>query len=288
MNNLHLKLLSVFALCIAVIIKVNAQIELPAPSPQATFSQKVGLTPVTITYSRPSVKDREIFGDLVPYGELWRTGANMATKLEFGDDLKIGGKEVKAGTYALFTIPGENEWTIIINKNYNQGGTGQYSEAEDVARFTAKTETIDYQIETFTITIDDVQANSANIALMWDKTVVKFPIEVEIDEKIMASIDKSMVISPDVYYQAATYYHDADKDLDKALEWITVAGKEYEKRGMKPYWVYRKKALIEADLKKYKDAIASAEKSKSMAAEAGNNQYVKFNEESIAQWKKEK
>src|SRR5690606_23766316 len=109
MNNLHLKLLSAFALCFAVIVNVNAQIELPAPSPQATFSQKVGLTPVTITYSRPSVKDREIFGDLVPYGELWRTGANMATKLEFGDDLKIGGKEVKAGTYALFTIPGENE-----------------------------------------------------------------------------------------------------------------------------------------------------------------------------------
>lgn len=288
MKHLHAKSIALAVILVAFFVKANAQIELPAASPTATFSQKVGLTKVEITYSRPGVKDRDIFGDLVPYGKLWRTGANAATRFEFSDDVKIGGKELKAGTYALFTIPGKNEWTIIFNKNYKQGGTGQYSEAEDAIRFTATPQKIDYQVETFTITIDEVRSTSANIALMWDHTVVTFPLEVEVDSQVMAAIEESMVISPDVYYQAASYYHDTDKDLDQALEWITKAVQGYEKANVKPFWVYRKKSLIEADLEKYKDAIASAKKSKSMAAEAGNQQYVKYNEESIAQWKKAK
>lgn len=288
MIRLHPKNLLLTLIFAAFYLTANAQIELPAPSPSATFSQKVGLTKVTINYSRPSVKDRAIFGDLVPYGELWRTGANMATKIEFSENVKVGGKDLKAGTYALFTIPGENEWTIILNTNYNQGGTGQYKESEDAARFTAKPVKSDYKFETFTILIDDVTSNSANIAVMWDNTVVKFPVDAEVDSKVMAAIDKSLTVSPDVYFQAATYYHDANKDLNKALEWISTAIEGYEKNGAKPFWVYRKKSLIEADLKKYKDAIATAEKSKSLAAEAGNQQYVKFNEASIAEWKKMK
>ena len=114
------------------------QIELPAPSPTATFSQKVGLTEVSINYSRPSKKGRAVFGDLIPYGKLWRTGANNATKFTFSDDVKIDGKDLPAGTYALFTIPGDNEWTIIFNKNFNQGGTADYKESEDALRVTVK------------------------------------------------------------------------------------------------------------------------------------------------------
>ena len=118
----HRSFITLFVLC-AWIGNSYGQIELPAPSPTATFTQKVGLTEVSINYSRPSMKGRKIYGDLVPFGKLWRTGANMATKITFADDVKIGGNDLKAGTYALFTIPGENEWTVIFNKNYNQGGT---------------------------------------------------------------------------------------------------------------------------------------------------------------------
>lgn len=286
MKHLNIKSL-VFALAMLTFAwQAEAQIEMPAASPSASFSQKVGLTDVKITYSRPSAKGRTIFGGLVPYGELWRTGANAATKLEFSDDVKIGGKEIKAGTYSLFSIPGESEWTIIINKNPNQGGTGQYKQEEDAARFTVKPSKTGYKFETFTIGIDNVQGESADIQIIWENTLVSFPLEVEVDSRVMASIDRSLKVSPNAYFQAASYYHDTGKDLNQALEWITLAVNEYEKANQNVFWVYRKKSLIEADLKKYKEAIATAEKSKKMAQEAGNQQYVKFNEDSIAEWKK--
>ena len=149
----------------AFIFDSYGQIELPAPSPTATFSQKVGLTEVSINYSRPSKNGREVFGNLVPYGKLWRTGANMATKLTFSDDVKIGGKDLPAGTYALFTIPGEKEWTIIFNKNINQGGTGNYKESEDALRVTAKSKKISDTIESLFINIEDIKPTSAVIEL---------------------------------------------------------------------------------------------------------------------------
>ena len=142
---------------------VEAQIETPQPSPTATFSQKVGLTDVKITYSRPSVKGRKIFGDLVPYGQLWRTGANMATKFEFSDDVKIEGQDIPAGTYALFTIPGEEEWTVIFNKNWQQGGTGNYKEEEDAIRFTVKPGDMPMSVETLVIDINNVTSTSSSI-----------------------------------------------------------------------------------------------------------------------------
>lgn len=263
-----------------------AQIELPAPSPTATLTQKVGLTEVSINYSRPSAKGRTIFGDLVPYDKLWRTGANMATKLSFADDVKIGGKDLEAGTYALFTIPGKDEWTIIFNKNYNQGGTGNYKEAEDALRITVKPITIDGKIETFWINLENVKPSSAVIELGWESTIVHIPLEVSIDERIMASIDQAMNIGPGTYQAAAAYYHQSGKDLNQALEWMSKAIEMHEASGRNVFWLYRQKSLIQADMKKYSDAVKTAETSLAKATEAGNDDYIKMNKESIAEWSK--
>jgi hypothetical protein len=263
-----------------------AQIELPAASPTAIFTQKVGLTDVTIDYSRPSMKGRKVYGDLVPFGKLWRTGANMATKLTFADDVKIGGKDLAAGTYALFTIPGKDEWTIILNKNYNQGGTGNYKESEDALRTTVKPHIIDGKIETFMINLEGVTPNSAMIELGWESTIVHIPLEVSIDERIMASIDRSMTIGAGTYQAAAAYYHQSGKDLNQAMEWMNKALEIHEKNGRNVFWLYRQKSLIQADMKKYSDAIKTAEISLAKATEAKNDDYIKMNNESIAEWSK--
>lgn len=285
MKNSRVSLITLLALC-AFIGNSFGQIELPAPSPTATFSQKVGLTDVSINYSRPGMKGRTVFGDLVPYGKLWRTGANMATKITFSDDVKIGGKDLPAGTYALFSIPGENEWTIIMNKNINQGGTGNYKESEDALRVDIKSMKIPGTIETFSIGLEDVKPTSALIEILWESTVVQIPLEVSIDERIMASIDKSMKISPNVYQQAATYYHQSGKDLKQAVKWMDQSLKIHEAAGDNVFWIYRQKSLIEADMKDYKAAIATANISLKKAKEAKNDDYVKMNTESIAVWSK--
>ena len=280
------KVFTLITALVFVAFQSNAQIELPSASPTATFSQKVGLTDVSITYSRPSKKEREIFGGLVPYNELWRTGANSATKVEFGDDVKIKGQSLKAGAYALFTIPGESEWTVIFNTKTAQGGTGQYKEEEDALRVKVAPIKSSRIVETFTVSIQNVTNTSADLQLAWDNIVVNVPVEVAIDERIMASIDRSLTIQPGNYYQAAAYYHNSGKDLNQALEWINKAIASYEKEGQNVFWVYREKSLIQADLKQYKEAIATAEVCKKKAEEAGNGQYVKFSEDSIAEWKK--
>lgn len=285
MKNSTISLMA-FALLCVFMSNSYAQIELPAPSPTATLSQKVGLTEVTINYSRPSKKDREVFGNLVPYGKLWRTGANQATKFTFADDVKIGGKDLPAGTYALFTIPGEEEWTIIFNKNPNQGGTGNYKESEDALRVTVKSKKIADTIETLFINLEDITPTSAKIELGWESTIVHIPLEVSIDERIMASIDKSMKISAGTYQQAALYYQQAGKDLNQSLEWMNKALEMQEAQGNNVFWMYRQKSLIQADMKKYDDAVETAKISLEKATEAKNDDYVKMNTESIAEWSK--
>ena len=285
MNNKKGSLIALVIFC-TIFGVAYGQIELPAPSPTATFSQKVGLTEVTITYSRPSAKGRKIFGDLVPFGKLWRTGANMATKISFEDDVKIGGKDLKAGTYAIFSIPNEDEWTVIFNKNYNQGGTGNYKESEDAVRVNVKPKKIADTIETFMINLENVKPNSALIELAWENTIVHVPLEVSIDERIMASIENAMKINPNTYNQAALYYHQSGKDLNQALEWINKALEIHEANGRNVFWMYRQKSLIQADMGKYSDAVKTAETSLAKATEAANDDYIKMNKESIAVWSK--
>jgi hypothetical protein len=261
-----------------------AQINVPKPSPLSTLEQKVGLTDVTIAYSRPSKKGRMIFGDLVPYGKMWRTGANASTKITFDQDVKIEGNDVPAGTYALYTIPGEAEWEIILHKNLTYWGTGgkNYKTEEDQLRFKVKPNNA-YPVvtETMTINLTNLTNEECVVELLWDKTQVTFKLETEVDALVQAEIDEKMKgVTKATYYQAARYYLENGKDLNQALEWINLSLVDNEK-----YWIVRQKALILAKLERYEEAIEAAELSKKLA-EGYNEGYVKMNQKSIEEWSK--
>ncbi len=277
-------LVLMFGLLLAGVPEINAQIDAPQPSPIATVTQEIGLTNMKIVYSRPGLKGRKMFGGHIPYGELWRTGANASTKITVSDDVQIEDNNLPKGTYALYTIPGEEEWTIIFHKNITHWGTGgkNYNEKEDVFRFKVLSKRLNDKVETFTIDINDINNNGATINLLWGNTKVSFKVAVDTDSKVMADIKKKMKgVSGTTYYQAARYYHEAGKDGEQALEWIQ---KAIELEGEK-FWMYRLKALILADLKKYKQATKAAKKSSTLAEEAGNEDYVRMNKASIEEWK---
>jgi hypothetical protein len=264
--------------------QANSQLETPQASPKGKVEQKVGVMDVSVSYSRPGIKGRKIFGGLVPYGKEWRTGANERTTLTFSDPVKLEGHDVPAGTYSLFTVPGEQEWTIIINKK-TSGGI-QRDQKEDLVSFKVKSSHQSMPTETFTINISDIATSTANLELAWENTVVKFRMEFDVDGKVMAAINKSMenpyagVAS--TYYQSASYYFTTDKDLKTALDWVN---KSLE-MNKNPYWVWRLKSQIQAKLKDYKGAITSAETSKAKAKEAGNEEFIRINEDAIAEWSK--
>lgn len=263
----------------------TAQINAPAASPEAILTQVVGLTTIKIEYSRPGLKGRQMFGGLLPYGEMWRTGANAATKITIGDNAQIHDNDVPAGTYALYTIPGEEEWTIIFHKNTTHWGIGgkNYKKSEDAFRFKVKPTRLAEKVETFTIDINNIRSDNASIDLMWENTKVSFTINLDSDAKVMADIKQKMKgVSGTTYYQAAKYYYDNKKDLDQALEWVQIG---MEKEGEK-FWMMRLKALILADQQKYKKAMKAAERSIVLAEEEGNDSYVEMNRQSIAEWEK--
>jgi tetratricopeptide (TPR) repeat protein len=271
------------ALLMIATLFANAQVKTPAPSPSAKMMQTVGMTEVIIDYSRPGMKGREIFGGLVPYKEIWRTGANAATKITFSSDVIIEKNELKAGTYALYTIPSETEWTIIFHKNLTSN-TGNYNVEEDVLRFNVKSSQMDNAVETFTIGVSNIGLGTANIDISWENTMVSLAIDTKVDAQVQSTIEKALSgPSMDDYYQAAAYNLVADKDLKQALEWINIA---MEKGATEKFWMVRRKALIEAKLGQYKKAIASAKMSLELAEKANNTDYVRMNEESIKEWEK--
>lgn len=261
----------------------TAQIQVPPPSPSARVEQQVGLTNVTLEYARPGMRGRTIFGDLVPYGEKWRTGANSNTKISFDTKVTIDGKELPAGTYAIYTIPRENEWDVIFYKDSNNWGLPQQWDNEKVALTAkAKVQEMPMTMETFTILLDELKNDSAALQFIWENTIATLNLEVPTDERAMASIQRIMNgPSAGDYFAAATYYHDEKKDLKKAYEWIQ---KAVELGGEDAYWVVRRKALIEADMGKKKEAIATARKSLAAAEKAGNKDYVKLNQDSLKEW----
>ncbi len=278
-----MKNISIFimALFFAATMHVNAQIETPAPSPLGTVSQRVGLTDISITYSRPGVKGRKIFGGLEAYGKLWRTGANAATKLTVSDEITLGGKKVPAGEYSIFTIPGEDEWTVIINEN-PRAGTAQYDESLDAARFTIKRTPTPEKVETLTFNFSEVKDDKANLDLEWENTRVRIPLEVKYDETVMAQIDR-MMANPEAslannYYQAANYYFNTNRDSKQALEWVNKAVEINDSR----YWVLHLQAKLLEKNGKNSEAKAAAEKSMKLAQEAGNDGFVQMNKELIA------
>lgn len=255
------------------------QVEFPAASPACTLKQRIGLTDIEVVYSRPGVKKREILGGLVPYGQVWRTGANAATKLTFSTAVKLGGKDIPAGTYALFTIPGENEWTIIINKGSEQWGSFQYDEKADVARFSVTPMQLSQHIETFTIEFNRIRDESALMNLVWDDTVVPIPIEIELASKLVPQIEAVMAsdAKQKPYYQAALFYYDHGLDLQKAKQWVdaAIAGREAH------YIVYLKAEIL-AKLGDKEGAIAAAKHSSELAVKAKDTGYVKLNEDLIS------
>ena len=268
----------------AATIVASAQLDTPQPSPLAKIEQRVGLTDIHLTYYRPSLKDRKIFGELVPFDKLWRTGANMLPVFKFTDEVNIGGNNVPAGEYSFLTIPGAGEWTLILNKNSKLGGTGNYKQEEDLIRWKVKAENYPVKTETFTFNIGNIKDNQATVDLLWENTRVSFDITVFYDEKVMKNIEE-VVAGPSArsLYSAAKYYHDNGKDLNKALEWINQSLAKEER-----YWVMHTKAKIQADLKDFKGAVESATKSSEFAKTAGNDDYVKLNQDAIAKWSKMK
>jgi hypothetical protein len=258
------------------------KLEFPAPSPACTIKQRVGLTDIEIAYSRPSMKGRQIFGSLVPYGAVWRTGANAATKISFNTPVKLNGTDIAAGTYAFYTIPGENEWTIIVNKGVGQSGT-QYDQNADVARFKATPVKLsDTTIDTFTIEFNHVRDESAVITLVWEQTVVPVKVELDLTSKLVPQIEEAMSVTEGrkPYYQAAMFYYDHDQDLKKASQWVDAAIAEREAH----YIVYLK-AKILAKLGDKQGAIAAAKRSTELAIKAKDTGYVKMNEDLITSLK---
>lgn len=263
------------------IISVGAMaqgIKTPAPSPTQTMKQDFALSSIEITYSRPAAKGRKIFGDLVPFGKIWRTGANAATKITFGEDVKIGGMPVKAGSYALYTVPDANEWEIIINKGANNSGLTGYKTEDDVARFKVRSAKLPMSIESFTILLGNLTPSSASIQVLWENTAVEIPVEADIDSKIMKDINTAMNVDNRPYFQAASYYFETGKDMSKALEW---ANKAVEAQPT-AYWVMHLKAKIQAKMGDKLGAKATAMKSIELAKAGKNDDYVALNQKLIA------
>jgi len=279
-----LKKLSILLLFVGVISTTNAQIKTPQPSPASTIEQVVGLTNVTLEYSRPAMRGRTIFGDLVPFGKVWRTGANANTKITFSDNVTIDGQELKKGTYAIYTIPNQTSWEVIFYNDANNWGTPQkWDDTKVAAKTSVEVYEMPVKIESFTMTFDDLTSSSAVLGILWENVYVGVKFDVPTDAIASKSIENVMAgPSGNDYFQAATYYHTEGKDLKQALAWIQKAAQGENP----PFWYLRRMSLIQADLGDVKGAIETAKKSLAGAQKANNADYVKMNKESIAKWMK--
>jgi hypothetical protein len=251
----------------------NAQtLTTPQPSPTQTVKQNFGIGFIELSYSRPAKKDRKIMGDLVPFGKVWRTGANAATTLTFSEDVTIGGKEVKAGKYGLLTIPDAGKWTIIISKDATVNQPASYKVENDVVRVETNTMALPNVVENFTINFADITGSSCNVQLMWENTALQFAVTAGTDAKVMAQIDNLMNKDNKPYFNAAAYYYDNGKDLKQALSWVNKA----LETNKEAFWMYLLKARI---LKKTGDVAgskAAATLCKDFATKAKNDDYVKM------------
>ncbi|MBK9254567.1 MAG: DUF2911 domain-containing protein [Saprospiraceae bacterium] len=263
-------------------LNMSAQIKTPAASPLAKGEYSAGLTTVNLEYSRPSMNGRKIFGDLVPYNTMWRTGANKNSMITFSDDVKIGDSEVKKGSYAIFAKPGAASWEVYFYSDTENWGTPEnWDDAKVAAKVMVTPTKLANSIETFTINVGHLTNDYFHLEMMWENTNVAIKVEVPTDKKVSANIAQVMggPTSGD-YYNAARYYREAKKDLNQSLAWMN---KSIE-MGNEKFWVLRQKSLIQADLGDFKGAIETANKSLAMSKEAGNADYIKMNEDSIKQW----
>jgi hypothetical protein len=261
------------------------KLELPAPSPACTVKQHVGLTDIEIVYSRPSMKGRTIFGGVVPYNEVWRVGANASTKISFSTPVKLNGNDVPAGKYALYAIPGEKDWTIIIHKDTSLFGAFGYKQENDLVRFHATPVPLAEHVETFTIDCNDLRDESATLYLLWDQTLVPIKVEMDVASKLLPQIEAAMAStekkSAGMYYQAASFYFNHDQDLKKALTWVDagLVGKP-----MIAFELLNLKAQILAKQGDKAGAIAAAKESTELALkfEGPNSAFARMNQELIS------
>ncbi|MEX2044084.1 MAG: DUF2911 domain-containing protein [Opitutus sp.] len=264
------------------------KISTPPASPAGTLTQRVGFTDVEISYARPGVKDRRIFGGLVPHGEVWRTGANTSTKVTFSTPVTIDGRELPAGSYALFSIPGPGEWTVIFNRVVGEWGAYSYKEENDALRVKVKPVTLSQPVETFTIDINDIRIESATLNLSWERTKVPVPFKVEVIKPVLAQIDEAMAsgaaLPASAYFQAAMFYFDNGLDLNKARAWVEEATKDENPR----FFMLHGKARILAKLGDKAGATAAATQSIAAAEKQGGPvgaEYKRLNEALLASLK---
>lgn len=277
-----MKIFSTLLLGALTVATAQAQLKTPAPSPSQSIKQDFALSSVTLEYSRPSAKNRVVFGGLVPYNKIWRTGANASTQITFGEDVTFGGKPVKAGKYAIYTIPNKDAWEVMLYSDVTLGGnTTGYDVAKEVARISAKTATMPAKAETFTMQFQNLTDNTMDLVIRWENTRVAVPIKAEIDEKIMKSIEANVKNDNRPYYQAASYYYNNNKDMNQALEWVNKAADQ----SPKAFWVQALKAKIQLKQKDKKGAAATAQKVIDMATEAKSDDYVKIGQDLLKQAK---
>lgn len=278
------KIILVFVMILAA-FQIEAQVKTPAPSPKSTIEQKVGLTDVTIEYSRPSMKGRAVFGNLVAYGKLWRTGANENTMITFSDDVVINGQTLKKGKYAIFTTPKIDMWEVVFYSDTDNWGTPENWNEKSVALTTnVDAKMLSTPVESFTIGINNLDNNFAHLEFSWEKTFVALKFEVPTQKTALASIDKALAgpTSGD-YFSSAQFFYQSNGDMNKALEYVN---KAMDMNKDKPFWYSRQKSLIQAKLGDKKGAIETAKISLEAAKVAKNDDYVKMNTDSIAEWSK--
>jgi len=288
MNKLFTSVIALAAI-LFFIQPAKAQVDYPSPSPLAKLHQKVGVTDVKVEYSRPAKKGRTLFVDVEEFGKIWRTGANASTKISFSDDVTLEGKPVPAGEYALYSIPGQTDWTVMLYKDLTLGGNvGSYDESKELVRVNVKAEIISGPVESFTIDIGNISANGATIALVWGEYYVPIKMEVDTEAKISEQIERymenPMASVGNNYAQAANYYFQNDKDLDSALDWIDKA----IEIDPSAFWNIQTKARILGKLENYSGAIAAAQKSSEVAKAAENDfGYIDANQKLIDDWSKQ-
>lgn len=277
------KSMLLFVAALGLSTQLNAQgLKLPQPSSGQTIVQDFGLGKITLTYSRPNTKGRKVFGALEPYNVVWRTGANSATTIKFTDPVKIEGKEIPAGEYGVFTIPGKTEWTFILNKTSKQWGAYEYKEADDVLRIKVNPMVLKDKIETFTMQFADVTPTAAKLHIMWENTALAINITTSIDEQVMANIAEAMKGEKKPYMPAALYYYDNGKDLATALGWMN----EAEKADGKAPWVKYWKGRIQLKMGDKTGAQSSAQAGIEAAKVMKMDEYVRLNTQLLADAKK--
>jgi hypothetical protein len=282
-----MKKVIVFLLVIAG-FSINAQVKTPQASPLSKVEQVVGLTDVLVEYSRPSAKGRTVYGDLVPYGKYWRTGANENTTVTFSEDVKFGTSVLAKGKYALYTTPKADSWDVIFYKDSkNWGLPNEWDDTKIALKLTVKPETLNKSIESLTIAFNNLTLNSGTLDISWERTLVSVPFTVPTQELTIKSIEKVMAgPSAADYFSSAQYFYQSEKELDKALVWVNNAISLTPTDKDTPFWYLRLKSLIQAKSGDKKGAVATAKLSLEGSSKAGNRDYEKMNKDSIAEWSK--